>query len=72
MGIADGPLVTVLLLTFDWATVAVLFGLSALIVAVGVCRASVEETAAAGLHDAAEDRPSTTSEESARCAGLER
>ncbi len=53
VGIAGGPLVTaLLLLVFDWPTVAILLGLPALAAAVGAWRASFDETAAVGLHEA--------------------
>ncbi len=61
VGIAGGPLATaLLLLAFDWPTVAVLLGLPALAAAVGAHWASFDETAAVELHDAA-DAPDATS-----------
>ncbi len=72
VGIAGGPLLTaLLLLAFDWATVAVLLGLPALVAAAGAWRVSVNETAAVGLHDAT-DGPSTASGEEARRTALGR
>jgi len=53
VGIAGGPLVTaLLLLAFDWATVAVLLGLPALVAAVGAWHTSFNERAAVGVHNA--------------------
>jgi MFS family permease len=53
VGIAGGPLVTaLLLLAFDWPTVAILLGLLALVAAIGAWRASFDESAAVGLHEA--------------------
>ena len=53
VGIAAGPLATaLLLLVFDWPTVAVLLGLPALLAAVGAWRTSFDERAAVGVHDA--------------------
>jgi MFS family permease len=55
VGIAGGPLATaLLLLAFDWPTVAVLLGLPALGAAVGAWRASVDEAAAVGVQGATE------------------
>ncbi|WP_263819035.1 MFS transporter, partial [Salinibacter sp.] len=72
VGIAGGPLLTaLLLLAFDWATVAVLLGLPGLIAAAGAWRASVDETAAVGRHDATDDGPSATaSAENGRLTAL--
>ena len=53
VGIAGGPLTTaLLLLVFDWPVVAVLLGLPALAASAFALRASFDETAAVGLHDA--------------------
>ena len=53
VGIAGGPLATaLLLLVFDWPVVAVLLGLPALAASAFALRASFDETAAVGLHDA--------------------
>ena len=53
VGIAGGPLATaLLLLMFDWPMVAVLLGLPALAASAFALRASFDETAAVGLHDA--------------------
>ena len=53
VGIAGGPLATaLLLLMFDWPVVAVLLGLPALAASAFALRASFDETAAVGLHDA--------------------
>jgi MFS family permease len=55
VGIAGGPLVTaLLLLMFDWPTVAILLGLPALVAALGAWRASFDERAAVRLHEATE------------------
>ena len=71
VGIAGGPLVTaLLLLAFDWTTVAVLLGLPALVAAAGAWRASVDETAAVGRHDATDGPSSTASAEGGRLTAL--
>jgi MFS family permease len=64
VGIAGGPLVTaLLLLVFDWPTVAVLLGLPALVAALGALRTSFDETAAVGQHEASEgDRTGASSD----------
>ena len=71
VGIAGGPLLTaLLLLVFDWATVAVLLGLPGLIAAAGAWRASVDETAAVGRHDATDGPSSTASANPGRLTAL--
>ncbi|WP_263784633.1 MFS transporter [Salinibacter grassmerensis] len=71
VGIAGGPLVTaLLLLAFDWATVAVLLGLPALVAAAAAWRASVDESAAVGAHGATGDGTSAAPAESARRTAL--
>ena len=71
VGIAGGPLVTaLLLLVLDWPTVAVLLGLPALVAAVGAWRASFDETAAVGLHEASEEGRTGGSSEVQQLAAL--
>jgi MFS family permease len=69
VGIAAGPLATaLLLLVFDWPTVAVLLGLPALVAAVGAGRTSFDERAAVGVHDAPDsehEKPSPTPDDRA-------
>jgi MFS family permease len=69
VGIAAGPLATaLLLLVFDWPTVAVLLGLPALLAAVGAGRTSFDERAAVGVHDAPDsehEKPSPTPDDRA-------
>ena len=63
VGIAGGPLVTaLLLLVFDWPTVAILLGLPAVVAAIGAWRASFDESAAVGLHEAAEGADASPAE----------
>ncbi|WP_232798031.1 MFS transporter, partial [Salinibacter altiplanensis] len=71
VGIAGGPLVTaLLLLALDWATVAMLLGLPALVAAVAAWRASVDETAAVGTHGATGKDASSPSSEKEGLAAL--
>lgn len=64
VGIAGGPLATaLLLLVFDWPAVAILLGLPALAAAVGALRASFDETAAVGLHEASDGADAATPSE---------
>ncbi len=66
VGIAGGPLATaLLLLVFDWTTVAILLGLPALAAAAGALRASFDETAAVGLHEASDSADAATPSETA-------
>lgn len=66
VGVAGGPLVTaLLLLLFDWPTVAILLGLPALGAAAWALRASFDERAAIGLHEEGDATGSTLSSETA-------
>ncbi len=71
VGIAGGPLATaLLLLVFDWPVVAVLLGLPALAAAVGAWRASVDERAAVGLHEATDEPDAASAAETTEGAPL--
>jgi len=71
VGIAGGPLVTaLLLLAFNWTTVAILLGLPALVAAVGAWRTSFDERAAVGHHEAAVDSDTGSSVEAHTLATL--
>ena len=71
VGIAGGPLATaLLLLVFDWPTVALLLGLPALAAAVGALRASFDEAAAVGLHEASDGADAATPSEAQHLTAL--
>lgn len=71
VGIAGGPLVTaLLLLVFDWPVVAVLLGLPALGAAIGAWRASFDERAAVGLHEATDAPDAASAAETTEGAAL--